>query len=203
MASYSFPSPGYVNIPPYYNTASNGYSALNFQYTLPDCKREMSILQFHSPRCISSSSIAYSSTGAGAASGLTSSSAYGTQPVGRLAESWRSVDRCFSSQGLEASYYHQFQPSLGYPCYSPAGYPSAYNLNASTPSSNQLTASIKSSQGYQLESLPPTILDHQNQYSTPSVLSSPNSPSPSIKTETSARCKEPACSNVVHRFSFS
>ena len=38
MASYSFPSPGYVNIPPYYNTTPNGYSALNFQYPLSECK---------------------------------------------------------------------------------------------------------------------------------------------------------------------
>ncbi|CAF3334328.1 unnamed protein product [Rotaria sp. Silwood1] len=36
MASYSFSSPGYVNIPPYYNTAPTGYSALNFQYPLPE-----------------------------------------------------------------------------------------------------------------------------------------------------------------------
>jgi hypothetical protein len=38
MASYSFSSPGYVNIPPYYNTTPNGYSGLNFQYSLPDSK---------------------------------------------------------------------------------------------------------------------------------------------------------------------
>jgi hypothetical protein len=38
MASYSFSSPGYVNIPPYYNTTPNGYSALNFQYPLPESK---------------------------------------------------------------------------------------------------------------------------------------------------------------------
>lgn len=48
---------------------------------------------------------------------------------------------------------------------------------------------MKSSQGYAVDSLPPTILDHPNQYPNPSVLSSPNSPSPSIKTEISARCK--------------
>lgn len=36
MASYSFSSPGYVNIPPYYNTTPNGYSGLNFQYPLPE-----------------------------------------------------------------------------------------------------------------------------------------------------------------------
>jgi hypothetical protein len=36
MASYSFSSPGYVNIPPYYNTTPNGYSTLNFQYPLPE-----------------------------------------------------------------------------------------------------------------------------------------------------------------------
>jgi len=38
MASYSFSSPGYVNIPPYYNTTPNGYSGLNFQYPLPESK---------------------------------------------------------------------------------------------------------------------------------------------------------------------
>ena len=38
MASYSFSSPGYVNIPPYYNTAPNGYSSLNFQYPLTERK---------------------------------------------------------------------------------------------------------------------------------------------------------------------
>jgi len=38
MASYSFSSPGYVNIPPYYNTTPNGYSALNFQYPLSESK---------------------------------------------------------------------------------------------------------------------------------------------------------------------
>jgi len=43
MASYSFSSPGYVNIPPYYNTAPNGYSGLNFQYPLPERKMMISI----------------------------------------------------------------------------------------------------------------------------------------------------------------
>ncbi|CAF3344723.1 unnamed protein product [Rotaria sp. Silwood1] len=148
MASYSFSSPGYVNIPPYYNTAPTGYSALNFQYPLPET---------------------YSTTAASSTNSLASPSPYGTQ------------------SGLDASYYHQFQPSLGYPCYSTSAYPSPYNLNSSTTSPNQLASSIKNSQGYQVESLPPTILDHQNHYTNPSVLSSPNSPSPSIKTETSAR----------------
>ncbi|CAF1297621.1 unnamed protein product [Rotaria sordida] len=36
MASYSFSSPGYVNIPPYYNTTPNSCSGLNFQYSLPE-----------------------------------------------------------------------------------------------------------------------------------------------------------------------
>ncbi|CAF3855248.1 unnamed protein product, partial [Rotaria sordida] len=148
MASYSFSSPGYVNIPPYYNTTPTGYSALNFQYPLPET---------------------YSTTAASSTNGLPSPSPYGTQ------------------SGLDASYYHQFQPSLAYPCYSTSAYPSPYNLNSSTTSPNQLASSIKNSQGYQVESLPPTILEHQNHYSNPSVLSSPNSPSPSIKTETSAR----------------
>lgn len=105
-------------------------------------------------------------------------------------------------QGLDASYYHQFQAPLTYPCY-PGGYPPAYNLNSTTSSSNQLTSSTKASQGYPVESLPPIMLDHPNQYSTPSVLSSPTSPSPSIKTETSARC-ELGCSlmNVIFNVPF-
>ncbi|CAF4671303.1 unnamed protein product, partial [Rotaria socialis] len=149
MASYTFPSPGYVNvnIPPYYNTAPNGYSSLNFQYPLPDTY----------------------STGAPNANNLTSASPYGTQ------------------SGLDASYYHQFQPSLAYPCYPTSSYPSPYNLNSSTTSPNQLTSSAKNPHVYQVESIPPTLLDHPSHYTNPSVLSSPNSPSPSIKTETSAR----------------
>jgi len=133
MASYSFSSPGYVNIPPYYNTTPNGYSGLNFQYPLPE---------------------SYSTTGTSSASTLTGASPYSTQPT------------------LDPSYYHQFQPSLSYPCYPPSAYASPYNLN----SSNQLTSSIKASQGYQNEGIPSSIIDRSNP-------SSSNSPSPSIKTE--------------------
>ncbi len=89
-----------------------------------------------------------------------------------------------SFQTLDPAYYHQFQPSLGYPCYPSAAYPSPYT-------SNQL---IKSSQGYQNEPIQSSIigkklnsylnsflrilivLDHSNP-------STSNSPSPSIKTE--------------------
>lgn len=46
MASYSFPSPGYVNIPPYYNPASNTYPAFNLQYSLPDSKSDLSLFRF-------------------------------------------------------------------------------------------------------------------------------------------------------------
>ncbi|UJR22686.1 hypothetical protein I4U23_025722 [Adineta vaga] len=130
MASYSFSSSGYVNIPPYYNTTPNGYSGLNFQYSLPD---------------------SYSTTGASSA---TSTSPYNTQP------------------SLDPTYYHQFQPTLGYPCYPSSAYPSSYNFN----SPNQLTSSIKLSQGYPNESIPSSLLDHSNP-------STSNSPSPTIKTE--------------------
>jgi EYA(Eyes Absent) family protein len=129
MASYSFSSPGYVNIPPYYNTTPNAYTGLNFQYPLPE---------------------SYSTTGTSSASSLTGASPYSTQP------------------SLDPSYYHQFQPSLSYPCYPTSAYASPYNLNSS--------AVIKSSQGYPTEVIPSSIIDRSNP-------SSSNSPSPSIKTE--------------------
>ncbi|CAF1071881.1 unnamed protein product [Adineta steineri] len=130
MASYSFSSPGYVNIPPYYNTTPNGYSGLNFQYPLSD---------------------SYSTTGTSSA---TSASPYHTQAT------------------LDPAYYHQFQPTLSYPCYPSSAYPSAYNL---TPT-NQIASSIKISQGYQNESIPSSSFDHSNP-------SASNSPSPTIKIE--------------------
>lgn len=137
---------------------------------------------------------AYSTTGASSTASLASSSPYSTQSVRSNSFDlfFNQIDRSLF-QTLDTSYYHQFQPSLGYPCYSSAAYPSPYNLNSSTTSPNQLTSSIKTSQGYSIDCLPPPpppILDHQNPYPNPSILSSPNSPSPSIKTETSARCKQ-------------
>lgn len=161
MASYTFPSPGYVNIPPYYSTPTNSYTGINFQPL-----------------------DSYPGTSSAATTGgLTSPSSYGPQP------------------GLDAAYY-QFQPSLGYPYYPTAGYPTPYNLtpttssssamgNASNPlsSSSSSSSAMKTSQGYQLESLPPGLLDTPNQYTTSSVLSSPNSPSPSLKTEKTSKAK--------------
>ncbi|CAF4689927.1 unnamed protein product, partial [Rotaria sp. Silwood2] len=60
MASYSFSSPGYVNIPPYYNTTPNGCSGLNFQYSLPE---------------------SYSTTGTSSVSTSSGVSPYSTQPA--------------------------------------------------------------------------------------------------------------------------
>jgi hypothetical protein len=79
MASYSFSSPGYVNIPPYYNTAPNGYSALNFQYPLPESMFKYIFIS--SAKLLFYLLKAYSTTGASSASSLTSSSPYGTQSV--------------------------------------------------------------------------------------------------------------------------
>lgn len=75
MASYSFSSPGYVNIPPYYNTTSNGYSGLNFQYSLPDSKTPSYLSDLF---LIKDFQLGYSTTGTSAP---TSTSPYSTQPV--------------------------------------------------------------------------------------------------------------------------
>ncbi|CAF1456687.1 unnamed protein product [Rotaria sp. Silwood1] len=134
MASYSFSPPGYVNIPPYYNTTPNGCSGLTFQYSLPEN---------------------YSTTGTSSLNTSSSgTSPYSTQPA------------------FDPTYYHQFPPSFSYPYYPSSAYPSPYNLNTS----NQLTNSLKSSEEYQNESIPLSIIDHSNP-------STSNSPSPSIKID--------------------
>lgn len=99
----------------------------------------------------------------------------------------------FFLKSLDPSYYHQFQPSLSYPCYPTSAYASSYNLN----SSNQL----KTSQGYQNETIPSSIIDRSNP-------SSSNSPSPSIKLEgkicsssSSSKSKTNRTKNKTQQFS--
>ncbi|CAF3359555.1 unnamed protein product [Rotaria socialis] len=60
MAGYTFSSQGYVNIPPYYNSTSNGYSGLNIPYLSPD---------------------SYSTSGISSVGASTGASPYSTQPA--------------------------------------------------------------------------------------------------------------------------
>ena len=148
MASYSFSSPGYVNIPPYYNTAPNGYSSLNFQYPLTE--RKCARLSFVS-RSHQAFRLAYGMAGA-VSSGA---SPYSAQPVRTPCSDETELRRSMVSfQSLDASsYYHQFQPSLSYPCYPSPAYPSAYNLNPSGP----LSSSMKISPTYHHDAIPSSI----------------------------------------------
>ena len=151
MASYSFSSPGYVNIPPYYNAAPNGYSSLNFQYPLTE--RKSARLVRRSLALTLAFRLAYGIAGAVSSGNLTGTSPYTAQPV-RKPSSDENRRSMVYLQSLDASsYYHQFQPSLSYPCYPSPAYPSAYNLNPSGP----LSSSIKISPTYHHDAIPSSI----------------------------------------------